>query len=171
MSNPNDAISQLCSNCGLCCNGVLFADVGLQKGDDAGRLIDLGMSLKKKGMKRVFVQPCRCFDGKLCQIYADRPKRCATFECGLLKRVQSGAMTAPAALKRIADSKRRVEKVRRLLRRLGDNDEKLALTRRYSRMMIQPIDLSSGEDFGEVRGELMQAVDDLMHILQREFLK
>ena len=166
-----DSVSQLCPNCGLCCNGVLFADVELQKGDNPGRLIDLGMVLKKKGMKRAFAQPCHCFDGKLCRIYADRPNRCATFECGLLKRVQSGAMTAPDALKRIADAKKLVEKVRRLLRRLGDNDEQLSLTKRYSRMMAKPIDLAADEDSGEARGELMLAVNDLMHVLQREFLK
>ena len=166
-----NAINQLCPACGLCCNGVLFADVELQKGDTAGRLIDLGMALKKKGIKRAFVQPCRCFDGKLCRIYADRPKRCAAFECGLLKRVQSGTMSATAALKQIADAKKLAENVRRLLRRLGDKDEQLALTRRYSRVMSQPIDLSAGEETGEVRGELMLAVNDLMHVLQREFLK
>ena len=166
-----NAIEQLCPNCGLCCNGVLFADVELQKGDNAGRLIDLGMALKKKGMKRAFAQPCQCFDGKLCTIYADRPKRCATFECGLLKRVQSGEMPVPAALKRIADAKKLVEKVRRLLRQLGDREEQLALTKRYSRMMARPIDLSADGDSGEARGELMMAVNDLMHVLQREFLK
>jgi Fe-S-cluster containining protein len=166
-----NSIEQLCPNCGLCCNGVLFADVELQKGDNAGRLIDLGMLLKKKGMKRAFAQPCHCFDGKLCQIYAARPKRCRTFDCGLLKRVQSEEMPAPTALKRIADAKKLVEKVRRLLLRLGDDDEQLALTKRYSRMMSRPIDLSASEDIGETRGELMLAVNDLMHVLQREFLK
>jgi Fe-S-cluster containining protein len=166
-----NSVEQLCPNCGLCCNGVLFADVELQKDDNAGRLIDLGMSLKKKGMKRAFAQPCRCFDGKLCNIYADRPKRCATFECGLLKRVQSGEMSPPAALKGITDAKKLVEKVCRLLRRLGDNDEQLALTKRYSRMMSKPIDLSGDEAIAEVRGELMLAVNDLMHVLQRDFLK
>ena len=166
-----NTVDRLCPACGLCCNGVLFADVELQPGDDAGRLIDLGMSLKKKGMKRAFVQPCHCFDGTLCRIYADRPKRCATFECGLLKRVQSGAMSAPAALKCIADAKKLVDKVRRLLRRLGNKDEQLALTKRYSRVMSQPIDLSADEDSGEARGELMLAVNDLMQLLQRDFLK
>ena len=166
-----NGIEQLCPNCGLCCNGVLFADVELQPGDNAGRLIDLGMSLKKKGMTRAFAQPCHCFDGKLCPIYADRPKRCATFDCGLLKRVQSGAMPAPDALKRIADSKKLVEKVRRLLHLLGDKDEQLALTKRYGKVMSQPIDLSTDEDTGESRGKLMLAVNDLMHVLQREFLK
>lgn len=165
-----NAIHQLCPACGLCCNGVLFADVELQRGDDAGRLMDLGMSFKKKGRKRAFVQPCHCFDGKLCRIYADRPARCRTFECGLLKRVLSGETPSSAALKGIADAKKLVEKVRRLLRRLGDHDEQLALTRRYSRMMARPIDLAGDEEMVEARGELMLAVNDLMHVLQRDFL-
>ena len=55
-----NSVDQLCPNCGLCCNGVLFADVELQPGDDAGRLAALGMALKKKGGQRAFVQPCRC---------------------------------------------------------------------------------------------------------------
>jgi hypothetical protein len=79
-------------------------------------------------------------------------------------------MSLPAALNGIADTKKLVENVRRLLRRLGDKDEQLALTKRYSRMMARPIDLSI-DDTGEARGELMMAVNDLMHILQRDFLK
>ena len=103
----------------MCCNGVLFADVELRKGDDARRLAELGLSLEKKGRQQAFAQPCACFDGKLCRIYADRPMRCRTFECGLLKRVQAGEMDADAALKKIAEAKQLAEKVRGLLRRLG----------------------------------------------------
>ncbi len=101
-----DAISQLCPNCGLCCNGVLFADVELRAGDDAEQLKKLGLTLEKKGQgKLAFAQPCACFDGKLCGIYAERPKRCRTFECGLLKRVQTDELKADAALKIISKAK------------------------------------------------------------------
>jgi len=165
------AVDQLCPNCGLCCNGVLYSDVELQAGDDAEKLIGLGMSLRKKGTKRALVQPCRCFDGKFCRIYADRPERCAAFECGLLQRVQSGALPAPAALRRIAVAKDLADKVRRLLVQLGDDDEPSALTRRYGRMMRRPIDLSADEATAGARGELMLAVNDLMQVLRREFLK
>ena len=82
-----DAVAQLCPNCGLCCNGVLFADVELRKGDDVQRLAELGLSLEKTGRQQAFAQPCACFDGELCRIYTGRPKRCRTFECSLLKRV------------------------------------------------------------------------------------
>jgi Fe-S-cluster containining protein len=166
-----NAVEQLCPQCGLCCNGVLFADVELQKGDDAGRLIELGMSLKKKGMKRAFVQPCSCFDGKLCKIYEDRPRRCRTFECGLLKRVQAGEMKVDDALKWIAAAQKLVANVQRLLRRLGDKDESLALTKRYARMMAAPIELSAGVGDAKQRGKLLLAVNDLMRVLQRDFLK
>jgi uncharacterized protein len=168
---PIDAVAQLCPNCGLCCNGVLFADVELRAGDDAGRLRELGLSLVKKGSKLAFAQPCACFDGKLCQIYADRPKRCRTFECGLLKRVAADELVANAALKTISAAKKQAEKVRGLLRQLGQNDERIAMTKRYAQAMSAPIDLSDHESDTERRGELMLAVDELMQQLQQNFLK
>src|SRR5271154_2938594 len=98
----NDAVSQLCPNCGLCCDSTLFADVELRAGDDAKRLKQLGFALESKGRgKLAFAQPCACFDGKFCTVYADRPKRCRTFECGLLKRVGADELGASAALRKI----------------------------------------------------------------------
>ena len=170
-NSPVNGIDQLCPNCGLCCNGVLFADVELRAGDDAGRLTELGLSLAKKGSKLAFAQPCACFDGKLCGIYANRPKRCRTFECGLLKRVQDGGLDTDAALKIIVRTKRQAEKVRVLLRQLGQIDERLAMTKRYAEAMSAPIDMSDLETDSERRGELMLAVDELMRQLQRDFLK
>ena len=170
MSKPTDAVFQLCPNCGLCCNGVLFADVELRAGDDAGRLAELGLSLTKKDSKLAFSQPCGCFDGKFCTIYADRPKRCRTFECGLLKRVEANAMTANAALKKISTAKIQAEKVRELLRQSGQRKEQMALTHRYAEAMQSPIDLAD-EGSAERHGDLMLAVNDLMTLLQRDFLR
>src|SRR5208337_5052378 len=82
----NNCVDQLCPKCGLCCNGALFADVRLQKNDDSRRLTELGLSVKSKADRPVFPQPCSCFVGTLCRIYAERPGHCRAFECGLLKR-------------------------------------------------------------------------------------
>jgi len=169
-NKPTEAVSQLCPNCGLCCDSTLFADVELRAGDDAGRLAELGLSLAKKGGKLAFAQPCACFDGKLCGIYADRPKRCRTFECGILKKVEADEMTVDTALKKISEAKKRAEKVRELLRSLGQREEQMALTHRYAEAMSAPVDLSD-ETNAERHGELMLAVNDLMSVLQREFLK
>lgn len=166
-----NGVEQLCPNCGLCCDSTLFADVELRKGDDPQRLEKLGLEvLQKTKTKLAFSQPCACFDGKFCKIYAERPKRCRLFECGLLKRVESGGMTADAALKKISEAKARAEKVRGLLRQSGQRDEHMALTHRYSEAMSAPVDLSL-ENEAEKRGELMLAVNELMQMVERDFLR
>ena len=155
----------------MCCDSTLFADVELRAGDDPKQLAKLGLSLVKKGRSKLaFAQPCACFDGKLCGIYADRPKRCRLFECGLLKKVQAGDMSAGAALKKISEAKALADKVRGLLHNLGQPHEKLALTKCYSQAMSEPVDLADESDT-ERRGELMLAVNDLMHVLQKDFLR
>jgi Fe-S-cluster containining protein len=165
------SIDQLCPNCGLCCDSTLFADVELRTGDDAKRLKKLGLTIEKKTpTKPAFAQPCACFDGKLCRIYNDRPKRCRLFECGLLKRIEGGELTAGAALKKISAAKKRAGEVRDILRSLGQRDERMALTHRYSEVMAAPMDFSKPDDV-EKRGELMLAVNDLMTQLQRDFLR
>jgi Fe-S-cluster containining protein len=165
------SIDQLCPNCGLCCDSTLFADVELRAGDDAKRLQKLGLTLfQKSKTKTAFAQPCVCFDGKLCQIYKNRPKRCALFECGLLKKVQGDEMTAGAALKKIAAAKKRAGEVRELLRSLGQRDEQMALTHRYAEAMSAPVDFAD-ETKAEAHGELMLAVNDLMNRLQKDFLQ
>jgi Fe-S-cluster containining protein len=168
----NDFVSQLCPNCGLCCDSTLFADVELSAGDDAKRLAGLGLPLEKKGRRKLaFAQPCACFDGRRCNIYEDRPVRCRTFECGLLKKVAADELSAAAALKKISSAKILVKKVRELLVQLGQKDEHLALTRRYAQAMCAPVDLSASEIESELRGKLMLAVNDLMKMLQRDFLR
>jgi Fe-S-cluster containining protein len=168
-----NAVDQLCPNCGLCCDSTLFADVELRArargGDDAKRLAGLGLSLVKKGKSKVaFAQPCACFDGKWCRIYADRPKRCQLFECGLLKKVQAGEMSAGAALKKIAQGKELAGRVKELLA-LFPVDEGVALSERYSRAMSEPVDLSEGD--ASHHGKLMQAYEALMQTVRRDFLR
>lgn len=161
-----NAVDQLCTQCGLCCDGTLFADVELRAGDDAKRLTKLGLTLHRKGKsKRAFAQPCACFDGTLCTIYADRPKRCRWFECGLLKRVEAGEMNAGIALKKIARAKVLAEKVHGLL----GADEGAALSERYAQAMNEPADLSQGKADGH--GKLMRAYEDFMAVIQRDFLQ
>lgn len=171
-NKPDESVSRLCPNCGLCCNGVLFADVELRKGDDTKHLEKLGLELEKKGRSKLaFAQPCSCFDGKLCAIYDDRPKYCRAFECGLLKRVTSGELKADSALKTIARTKAKAETVHVLLRQSGNHDENLALMARYSKVMRSPVDLSAAGDAPTRQGKLMRAVDRLMQLLQQNFLQ
>ena len=164
------AIDQLCPSCGLCCNGVLFGDVELQLGDDARKLAAQGVELFTKGRKKVFNQPCACLVVGLCKIYEDRPKRCRSFDCRALQRVQLGKITVAAARKAIADAKRRSGEVLRLVRAMGNADETQPLNRRYAAIMAQPMDLAGDEAQFELRGELMLAVGRLVEVLERDFM-
>ena len=101
----------------------------------------------------------------------ERPKRCRTFECGLLKRVQAGELDANAALKAIARAKCQVKKVCELLRRTGSDDARLALSQRYERAMSGPVDLSGGKASAGLPGKLMATYRDLMLMLCADFLK
>ena len=159
----------LCTACTLCCNGVLFADVRLQGGDDARRLEELGVALSAGANPR-FRQPCACLKNGVCQIYADRPKRCRTFECRLLQKTLAGEVTAITALRTIGTTKKRVEGVQRILRELGDTDESVPLSRRYQRIMRQPIDLAVDKGGAQGRGKLMKAVAQLATVLERHFI-
>jgi uncharacterized protein len=164
-----NAVDRLCPNCGLCCDGTLFADVELRADDDAKRLAKLGLSVKKKGRVKVaFKQPCACFDGKFCKIYGDRPKHCRLFECGLLKKVNVGEMKSNAALKRISRAKALLKEVQDLLAAFEGDDTCEALSERYAHAMASPMDLAVG--CADRHGELMRAYGQWMSVAQHEFL-
>ena len=164
-----NAVDQLCPQCGLCCDGALFADVELRTGDDAKRLAKLGLSVKKKGrVKLAFAQPCACFDGALCTVYSERPKHCRLFKCDLLKKVQAGEMKTSEALKKISKAKALIGKVYDLLATFEGDNEDAALLERYARAMGSPVDLAGGADR---HGELMRMYGEWMKVAQKEFLK
>jgi len=165
-----DAISKLCPKCGLCCNGVLFSDVELERGDEPQRLAELGLAFHRKGKKNCLPQPCACLDGTLCRIYANRPERCRTFECRLLQRVQAGSISSHAALKAIRQAHQCADAVRLLVRKLGQHDEHLPLSKRYHQIMAEPIDLAGDEEMADLRGQLMLAVHELVQTLEKDFL-
>lgn len=165
-----NAVEQLCPQCGLCCNGVLFGDVELQRGDDPNLLAARGIELFKKGRQQAFRQPCACFDGKLCAIYANRPGRCRAFECSQVQRLQAGTLNRAAAEQNVREARRLAAGVVDLLRRLGNGDAAVPLNQRYAAVMAQPMDMSGSEEEIKLRGELMMAVGRLVDMLERNFL-
>lgn len=83
--NPNTP--PLCIDCGLCCDGTMFHATDLVDVDDFAPLKRMGAVFIEDATSRVFLQPCQCFDGSKCSIYASRPQRCREFECALLRSV------------------------------------------------------------------------------------
>ena len=173
----NPRAEDLCLKCGLCCNGVIFADVRLQPRDNPERLKELGLALGKpegRGPKaedrnQKFAQPCVALEGCRCRIYDERPKYCRQFECLLLKSVKAGRTQPAAALRKISAARDRAEKVRVLLRALGNADEHVAISVRFRRVARRMGKGELGPGMAGEYGELTLAVQDLNLLLSEAF--
>ena len=160
----------LCLECGLCCNGVIFADVQLQPGDDAQRLQALGVPLTtQRNRNPKFAQPCAALDGCRCKIYAERPKYCREFDCLLLKNVRDGRLGETAARHVIRTARQRADAIRKLLRKLGDVEEELALSKRFQRMRKRMEASPPDEPTADLYSRLSLAVHDLNMLLSDAF--
>ncbi|MBN4050199.1 YkgJ family cysteine cluster protein [Desulfobulbus sp. AH-315-M07] len=81
--------SELCSDCGLCCDGTLFSSVSLEAaGLVTAREHHLPVLETADACK--FELPCPALRGVLCGIYEERPEQCADYECELLLSVDEG---------------------------------------------------------------------------------
>jgi len=115
-------------------------------------------------------QPCGALqtDGR-CRIYADRPTRCREFDCALLKSVEAGQGELKAAQHTIGTARARADRVRRLLRELGDRDEPLALSLRFKRLHRRLASVRLDDETAETFSELTLAVHDLNLLLRAAF--
>ena len=151
----------LCLQCGLCCNGVLFADVRPEPGDKSPLFA---------GRSRVN-QPCPAFnhDTCACAIYAERPARCRKFECRQLLAVQAGEITTDAALKRIRKARQLAGKVEKLLVELGNDETKFSLSRRFRRCQRAAEAGGLTSDQLDTLADLQLTVHELTLLLSHHF--
>lgn len=149
---------ELCRACGLCCDGTLFDGVKLEATDDAAKLKALGLDVtvsRGKAAVARFPQPCGalCAD-RSCRLYAFRPWQCRVFECRVFKEAKAGRLTYPAALRVVGRARRRADKIRKLLRELGDNEEHRALNERFHRLSerleASPPDAATSAKFADL---------------------
>ena len=163
---------ELCLDCGLCCNGALFADVVLQPGDASGPLRALAnprRAARSAPRPLRLPQPCAAWDGCRCRFYRERPQYCRDFACALFKSVQAGTTGTAAALRVIRDARRQVDRVRQLLRALGDDDLHLPLSARFRRTARRLEEREPGPDVASNFSELTLAMHNLNLLLADSF--
>ena len=159
----------LCHECGLCCNGVMFHTVRLQPTDSAKELAALGLKLKRKKGAHYILQPCPAWQDCQCSIYAARPERCRLFECRQLQRVATGETTEAAALEKIRDVQLQVARVHELLARAGRTNPKRPLSRRCEKILAEPLDASPDPAAVALRADLTRAIRELNAVLDADF--
>jgi uncharacterized protein len=171
MSLNQPTAEGICLACGLCCNGVIFANVGLQPGDNAERLRSLGLPVAAPRAPHppYASQPCAALERCRCGIYSDRPEYCRRFQCVLLKGVVAGRTQPAEALRIIGVALDRAERVRRLLRTLGDCEEQVALSVRFRRTSTRLKGQDLSEEAADTYGQLTLAVHDLNLLIGKAF--
>jgi Fe-S-cluster containining protein len=170
LSNMESSLTDtLCTRCGMCCDGSLFADVELVGRAEAAGLEVMGLEVEDDDASgRLLVQPCRALRDKRCRIYAHRPQCCRTFECRLLQEVRSGVVRLDRAKEHIAQARERIGRVKGLLTRLGQRDVRLPLRERC----VEALAGGAGvrPEVARTRLELEAAMRDLEASIRRTFL-
>jgi Fe-S-cluster containining protein len=161
----------LCTCCGLCCDGSLFADVELVSGDEASALEVMGLEIEDADGDEggLLVQPCGALKGRRCCIYRHRPDCCRTFACRLLQEVKRGAVEIEQAKQKIAEARLRIERVKELIVQLGLGEECLPL----QELCVEALALSEATVNPGVerkRAELQAAMTSAERLIQATFL-
>ena len=157
----------------MCCDGTLFTNVKLGPDDDAKKLKALGLPVTvSRGQTPVvfFRQPCTalCAD-RTCEVYADRPVQCRTFECRVFKDARDGRISFATALRLVTQTRRKAENIRQLLRKLGDTDEHRPLGDRFRRTQRRLESGLADEAVGETFAELGLAVHHFSLLAHEKF--
>ena len=163
----------LCTRCGLCCDGSLFADVELANGEGSALEV-LGLEVEdgEDDVRELLVQPCRALKGKRCSIYPHRPDCCRSFECRLLQQVKRGKTSVDQARQAIANALGQIEAVKALIGQLSgkEDDEGLPLKERFADALAVSEDFSVGSETHLRRRELEEAMSSVESLIQRTFL-
>ena len=164
METPEDV---LCRQCGLCCDGSLFADVLLTSVELES--IEKVVGYEKRDERVFLQQPCQALCDGDCQVYSHRPTGCREFECELLRQVKRGETHASAALGTIKTVREKVLSIEELLKQLGEEDPELPLSFRYESVLSQAWDLTDPESIQTQREKLFELVTELDSTLQDQF--
>jgi uncharacterized protein len=162
----------LCTRCGLCCNGSLFADVELASTDEASALEIMGLEIEDADEDEggLLLQPCRALKGKRCSIYPHRPDCCRTFECRLLQEARHGTVGVEKAKEKIAEALERIERVKELIVQLGQADARLPLKERCTEALALSAEAAPTSERNRKRDELESAMTSLESLIAATFL-
>jgi Fe-S-cluster containining protein len=106
--------SDLCSACGLCCDGTLYGRVVVDEAE-AASLRRHHLPVVASGSDRALPLPCAAYVRQGCTIYVDRPRGCAHYECTLYRQLRTGEVGYPEAVARITETRALADELRTLL--------------------------------------------------------
>ena len=162
----------LCTQCGLCCDGTLFADVELAPRDDTAALEVLGLEVEDdddRPGRELLLQPCAALRGRRCGIYPHRPQCCRTFECHLLSAVRQGTLELNTAIARLTKVLAAIVAIQKRLTSLAPVPKNLPIKERVA-AALEATEGDTRPAIVRTRGELEAAMTALEKQLNKTFL-
>jgi uncharacterized protein len=163
----------LCTQCGLCCDGSLFADVELAK-SEAAALEVLGLEVEdaEDDVRELLLQPCGALKRKRCSIYFHRPECCRTFECRLLQQVKRGEISIDRAKEVVTKALSQIGAVKVLIGQIAgkEDNQQLPLAERVAEALVVSENFSGNSKFEQKRQDLRRAMTSAEKWIQKMFL-
>lgn len=103
----------LCTACGMCCDGTMFGAVPVEE-HERSRLSAI-FELETTDGTTTFRQPCPQNQCHRCQVYDLRPSSCRGYRCLTLKALDAGEIDVDEGARRIAEVLKAREAVRAMM--------------------------------------------------------
>ena len=104
-------LSELCVECGLCCDGSLFRFLPVEPGE-VETYRALALPVVTQSGRLAMPLPCSKLEKRCCTVYEKRPSGCRTFVCHLGRRLELGDVGFDEALETVRESQRRIQVLR-----------------------------------------------------------
>jgi hypothetical protein len=98
----------------MCCDGTFFGRVRL-RAKEARRAPRHTLVLLEDAESCYFDQPCAAHRGSSCAVYAERPSKCASYQCWVLGRLEDGEIGEQEARRIIAETRAEATELRHAL--------------------------------------------------------
>ena len=121
----------LCTNCGLCCNGTVFKCAMIEQDEDTGALKAMGARFTVENQQIELVLPCVAHIDGRCSVYPHRFKICESFRCKLLQDYLRGKVSRDRALEVVGETSLHTNRVEELIRKTYDEGESETLLELY----------------------------------------
>ena len=126
MSVPS--ASELCTSCGMCCDGTLFSFVAISA-SEAQTLTAAGIEVRDEAGRLRLLQRCGALEGCSCTVYAQRPFVCRRFDCLLARSLNEKDLPLADALEIVAEARARLGRLEGLLPRVKAGEPSGAVRR------------------------------------------
>lgn len=110
------AASELCTACGMCCDGTFFSFVAISS-EEGRTLKAAGVEVRDEAGRLKLPQRCGALDGCRCTVYETRPFVCRRFDCLLVRSLKEKELPLEDALGIVTEARARLDRLEGLLPR------------------------------------------------------